>query len=188
MAHHTLDIDLDLIARLDRNGPRYTSYPTADRFLDGYTGADYAKWTQRRHRFGAVRPLSIYVHLPFCSSLCYYCGCNKIITRDAAKSERYLGYLLREIDMQAALFQGGDARVAQMHWGGGTPTFYGTADLARLFDFLRARFEFERDGEYSIEIDPRTVDAVTMRALGEMGFNRARVSASRTSIPTCSER
>jgi oxygen-independent coproporphyrinogen III oxidase len=167
-----LDIDLDLIAKLDRNGPRYTSYPTADRFLETFKAADYTKWARQRNVSGAHRPLSLYVHLPFCSSLCYYCACNKIITQDGAKAQRYLDALLREIRMQALLFRD-DPRVVQMHWGGGTPTYYGTRDLAMLFETLRASFEFDPDGEYSIEIDPRTVDPQTIAELREMGFNRA---------------
>jgi len=171
MDQMTLDVDLDLISRLDRNGPRYTSYPTADRFADTFDARTYAAWTARRNRTGVQRPLSIYVHLPFCSSLCYYCACNKIITRDPAKAGKYLRYLHREIALQAPLYRD-DARVEQMHWGGGTPTFYGLEDLAQLFGMLRSHFEFAPDGEYSIEIDPRTVTPATIGALRDMGFNR----------------
>ena len=171
MDHQTLEVDLDLIAKLDRNGPRYTSYPTADRFPDTFDSRRYAAWAARRNRTGVQRPLSLYVHLPFCSSLCYYCACNKIITRDAAKAAKYLRYLTREIALQAPLFLD-DARVEQMHWGGGTPTFYDLSDLAVLFQTLRAHFELAPDGEYSIEIDPRTVTPATLSGLREMGFNR----------------
>lgn len=170
--HLSLEVDLELIARLDRNGPRYTSYPTADRFVEAFDAQAYASWAAKRNAAGAHRPLSIYVHLPFCSALCYYCGCNKVITRDAAKGQRYLGALSREIAMQGLLFQE-DARVEQMHWGGGTPTFYGMRDLSALFATLRSHFELKPDGEYSIEIDPRTADAAGMGALRAMGFNRA---------------
>jgi oxygen-independent coproporphyrinogen-3 oxidase len=171
MPHLACEFDPDLIRRLDRNGPRYTSYPTADRFSDRFGAADYiASITQRN--IGAVRRgLSLYLHLPFCSTLCFYCACNKIATRDRRKGARYLDYLYREIDMKSALFTQG-RRVEQMHWGGGTPTFYGMDDLARLFDTLRRKFDFAQDGEYSIEIDPRTVDAAGMVALRKMGFNR----------------
>src|SRR5688572_20667575 len=136
MDNATLDIDLRLIAKLDRNGPRYTSYPTADRFAETFDARAYAAWAARRNRTGVQRSLSIYVHLPFCSSLCYYCACNKVVTRDAAKAAKYLRYLNREIALQAPLFRD-DARVEQMHWGGGTPTFYSTDDLASLFRTLR---------------------------------------------------
>src|SRR5688572_26659783 len=117
MDHQILDIDLDLIAKLDRNGPRYTSYPTADRFIDTFKPADYARWARQRNVGGAHRPLSLYVHLPFCASLCYYCACNKIITQDGTKAARYFDHLMREIDLQAPLFSD-DRHVAQMHWGG----------------------------------------------------------------------
>ena len=167
----TLDIDLSLLSRLDRNGPRYTSYPTADRFTDTFDSRRYALWAARRNRTGLQRPLSLYVHLPFCSSLCYYCACNKIITRDANKAGKYLRYLTREIALQAPLFRD-DSRVEQMHWGGGTPTFYNLADLASLFQTLRRHFDFARGAECSIEIDPRTVTPDQMPALREMGFNR----------------
>ena len=172
MDHQILDIDLDLIAKLDRNGPRYTSYPTADRFLDAFKPADYARWARQRNVSGVHRPLSLYVHLPFCASLCYYCACNKIVTQDGAKATRYFDALIREIDLQAPLF-GDDRRVVQMHWGGGTPTYYGTPDLGRLFGILRSKFDFDVNGEHSIEIDPRTVDASMIGRLREMGFNRA---------------
>lgn len=167
-----LEIDLELIAKLDRNGPRYTSYPTADRFIEAFDARTYASWAARRNAGGAHRPLSIYVHLPFCKSLCYYCGCNKVITQDTTKGARYMKALTREIEMQSALFQE-DPRVEQMHWGGGTPTFYTLGELTALNETLRSRFEFAPDGDYSIEIDPRTVDAPMMKALYELGFNRA---------------
>jgi oxygen-independent coproporphyrinogen-3 oxidase len=167
----TLDIDIGLLAKLDCSGPRYTSYPTADRFSDAFDSRRYAMWAARRNRTGLQRPLSLYVHLPFCSSLCYYCACNKIITREPGKALKYLRYLNREIALQAPLFRD-DARVEQMHWGGGTPTFYDIADLASLFQALRQHFDFAPDGEYSIEIDPRTVTPDHMPALREMGFNR----------------
>jgi oxygen-independent coproporphyrinogen III oxidase len=169
--HPPFEIDVDLIRRLDRNGPRYTSYPTADRFVEAFGPQAYASWVARRNIGGIRRALSLYVHLPFCSTLCFYCACNKIATKDRNKGRRYLEYLLREIDMQSPLF-GTDRRVEQMHWGGGTPTFHDSEELARLFERLRARFDFAPDGEYSIEIDPRTVDAGRMADLRAMGFNR----------------
>ncbi len=165
------ELDLDLIRRLDGNGPRYTSYPTADRFVDTFGEDNYRASVARRNAGGLRRALSIYVHLPFCSTLCFYCACNKIATRDRGKGERYLDYLAREIELQSPLF-GRDRRVTQMHWGGGTPTFFDSAQLAALFGQLRARFDFAVDGEYSIEIDPRTVDAGGVAALRAMGFNR----------------
>jgi oxygen-independent coproporphyrinogen-3 oxidase len=169
--HLACEFDPELIRRLDRNGPRYTSYPTADRFVDSFGPADYIASVMQRNTGAVRRGLSLYVHLPFCSTLCFYCACNKIATRDRNKAARYLDYLYREIDMKSALFTQG-RRVEQMHWGGGTPTFYAIDDLTRLFETLRRKFDFAEDGEYSIEIDPRTVDAAGVAALRKMGFNR----------------
>ena len=169
--HLPFEFDSDLIRRLDRNGPRYTSYPTADRLLEAFGPEAYASWVARRNIGGVRRALSLYVHLPFCSTLCFYCACNKIATKDRNKGRRYLDYLRREIDMQSALF-GGDRRVEQMHWGGGTPTFYDVDELAELFGTLRTKFDFAPDGEYSIEVDPRTVDVSGVAGLRRMGFNR----------------
>lgn len=165
-------IDLDLIRRLDRNGPRYTSYPTADRFVEAFSPAAYRSWAKKRDIIGGIRrSLSIYVHLPFCSTICFYCACNKIVTRDKTKGEKYLEYLAKEIALQAPLFSD-DPLVEQMHWGGGTPTFFNSSQLRGLFDLLRQNFKFAPDGEYSIEIDPRTVDPESIRDLRAMGFNR----------------
>lgn len=169
--HLPFDIDLDLIRKLDRNGPRYTSYPTADRFIDTFGIDAYRAAVAQRNIGGVRRALSIYVHLPFCSTLCLYCACNKVATRDQAKGERYLEYLSREIELQSALFET-DKRVEQMHWGGGTPTFFDNQQLGALFSQLRTHFDFAPDSEYSIEIDPRTVDAKGVAALRAMGFNR----------------
>ncbi len=166
-----LEIDLDLIRRMDRNGPRYTSYPTADRFVDAFGAETYKSWVQRRNIGGIRRSLSIYVHLPFCSTICFYCACNKVVTRDRNKGRKYLDNLFREIELQAPLF-GDDRQLDQMHWGGGTPTFYSMEQLASLHKKLQQHFTLIPDGEYSIEIDPRSVDAAGMFALREMGFNR----------------
>jgi oxygen-independent coproporphyrinogen-3 oxidase len=165
------ELDLDLIRRLDCSGPRYTSYPTADRFVEAFGPDSFRSWVEKRNIGGLSRGLSIYVHLPFCSTLCFYCACNKIATRDRSKGERYLDYLEREIALQASVI-GEGAVVEQMHWGGGTPTFYSADQLGQLFALLRSRFSFMHDGEYSIEIDPRTVDAAGVAALRAMGFNR----------------
>lgn len=171
-SHLAFEVDLELIRRLDRNGPRYTSYPTADRFASSFGPDTYRQWAGRRNVGGVHRDLSLYVHLPFCNTICFYCACNKVVTRDKSRGTAYLEYLYREIDMQSELFRG-DPHVTQMHWGGGTPTFFPTHELQGLFAHLRSRFDFAANGEYSIEIDPRTVDAEKMLALREMGFNRA---------------
>lgn len=169
--HLPFELDLDLIRRLDCSGPRYTSYPTADRFVEAFGPEAYKSWTGKRNIGGIHRALSIYVHLPFCGTVCFYCACNKIVTRDRTKGEKYLEYLAREIALQAPLFRE-DPEVKQMHWGGGTPTFFSTGQLGQLFGLLRENFAFAADGEYSIELDPRTVDPAGVAALREMGFNR----------------
>ena len=166
-----IEVDLDLIRRMDRNGPRYTSYPTADRFVEAFGPEVYQSWVARRNIGGIRRALSIYVHLPFCSTICFYCACNKVVTRDRSKGVKYLEHLFREIDLQGPLFKD-DRVVEQMHWGGGTPTFFRMDQLESLWEHLRRHFRMAPDGEYSIEIDPRSVDAADMHALRTMGFNR----------------
>lgn len=165
---HSL-VDRDLCRRFDISGPRYTSYPTADRFESNPGHQLLVDALQQRP--ASDQPLSLYVHLPFCSTVCYYCGCNKVITKDHNKSSRYLDYLEREVDMQLASLAG-SRQVAQLHWGGGTPTFLSDEEMMRLMGILRSRFEFLPDGEYSIEIDPRSVDPRRAHLLAELGFNR----------------
>ncbi len=169
--HLAVEIDLELIRRLDRNGPRYTSYPTADRFVEAFGPETYQSWVARRNIGGIRRALSIYVHLPFCSTICFYCACNKVVTRDRSKGAKYLDYLYREIDLQGPLFQD-DRVVEQMHWGGGTPTFFNMTQLSSLWDHLKRYFQMAPNGEYSIEIDPRSVNGEDIHALRAMGFNR----------------
>ncbi len=166
-----LEVDLELIRKLDRNGPRYTSYPTADRFVETFNADSYRTWAAKRNIGGAQRPLSIYVHIPFCNTLCFYCGCNKVITKDKSKAAVYLEYLKKEIVMQSELFQG-DPDVAQLHWGGGTPTFLSDEQMKDLMGTIRSHFRLVEEGEYSIEVDPRKVCAQTIELLGELGFNR----------------
>ena len=162
--------DADLIRRLDRNGPRYTSYPTADRFTAKYSAQTFRDWAGRNH--GRVtRPLSLYVHIPFCGTICFYCGCNKVVTRDRSKAVRYLDYLAREAALHGALSRRA-SKVDQLHLGGGTPTYLSAEQIAALMATLRTEFEFSASFEGSIEIDPRTVSADTIAALGEQGFNR----------------
>ena len=167
-----MGVDADLLWRLERSGPRYTSYPTADRFVEAFGPDAYRAWTAKRNIGGIIRPLSLYVHIPFCSSPCFYCGCNKIVTRDRSKVAHYLHYLLREIAMQGELFHS-DPDVVQLHWGGGTPTFLEHEEMRQLMAATRSHFRLAAEGEYSVEIDPRTVDEETMAVLAELGFNRA---------------
>jgi len=166
-----LEVDLDLIRRLDKNGPRYTSYPTADRFVEAFNAESYRSWVSKREIGGVIRPLSLYVHLPFCNTLCFYCACNKVITKDRSKAEVYVRYLIKELAMQAALLGEGQ-RVEQLHWGGGTPTFLSDDLMRELMGAIRQHFKLVENGEYSIEIDPRKVSNKTIALLGELGFNR----------------
>ena len=166
-----LEVDLDLIRRLDKNGPRYTSYPTADRFVEAFNAELYAQWVGKREVGGISRPLSLYVHIPFCNTLCFYCACNKVVTKDFSKADQYVRYLVKEIEMQAALL-GNNRRVEQLHFGGGTPTFLSDAELRTVMGAIRKNFQLVEDGEYSIEIDPRKVSDATVALLGELGFNR----------------
>ena len=163
--------DTDLIVRYGGRGPRYTSYPTALQFHDGLTAEDYAARARASNETDV--PLSLYVHIPFCHSLCYYCGCNKIVTRNSIRVARYMEMLYREIEMQSALFDRARA-VEQLHFGGGTPTYLDREQLGALMDKLRSAFTFDEsdDREFSIEVDPRTVDADRIRELRGLGFNR----------------
>lgn len=162
-------VDLALIKKYNVNGPRYTSYPTALQFAD-FGQADYERAIVESPR--RDRPISLYFHLPFCSTLCYYCACSKIVTRNKSKGVRYLDYLNREIDLQAPYFKG--RKVNQLHWGGGTPTFLSDEQILSLMDRIRANFDLvsDQEGEFGIEIDPRTVDAERIRVIRDAGFNR----------------
>jgi oxygen-independent coproporphyrinogen III oxidase len=166
-----LIVDLELIRRLDKNGPRYTSYPTADRFVETFNAATYSKWVAKRESDGVAHPLSLYIHIPFCNTLCFYCACNKVITKDKNKAAKYLRYLIKEMAMQAILL-GPDQVVEQLHFGGGTPTFLSDDEIRQLMAAIRQHFKLVERGEYSIEIDPRKVSDETIALLGEMGFNR----------------
>lgn len=166
-------VSADLLRRFDVPGPRYTSYPTADRFVEAFSADDYAQ-ALRQRRSGAAAlalPLSLYVHIPFCESLCYYCACNKIITKHHDRATPYLRYLSREIDLHTAQLGTGQA-VTQLHLGGGSPTFLSDDELRELMGMLRRSFSLVPGGEYSIEVDPRTVDAGRLDTLAELGFNR----------------
>jgi oxygen-independent coproporphyrinogen-3 oxidase len=172
-----VDFDAGLISRLSKSGPRYTSYPTADRFSDSFGYRDYLHAVADRRTRGNPRPLSLYIHIPFCDTVCYYCACNKIVTKNREKAATYLAYLKREIEMQGRLFAGigEDAQlVEQLHFGGGTPTYLSDEQMGELMAHLRRCFRFAPDatGEYSIEVDPRTVSAERVHSLRAQGFNR----------------
>jgi len=169
--------DPQILRRFDISGPRYTSYPTADRFVEAFDEKAYTSWLARRadsNVGGASRPLSLYVHIPFCNTICYYCGCNKIITKDHSRSAKYIEYLDKEFAMQAKAL-GGSRDVVQLHWGGGTPTFLSREETIQLMGLIRRHFNLLPNGEYSIEVDPRKVDRDNVRLLAEQGFNRMSV-------------
>jgi oxygen-independent coproporphyrinogen-3 oxidase len=163
----------ELLRKFDVSVPRYTSYPTADRFVEAFTAEDYVRALEQRRNGAAAMtsPLSLYVHIPFCESLCYYCACNKIITKHHERAAEYLRYLSREVDLHTAHLGTGQV-VSQLHLGGGTPTFLSDAELHELMAMLRRSFTLAPNGEYSIEVDPRTVDAKRLATLKELGFNR----------------
>jgi len=170
-----LVLDPALVRKYDLSGPRYTSYPTADRVHDAFGPAEYVDSLLARREARPAEPLSLYVHVPFCATLCFYCACNKVVTRDRSRGTRYVRYVEREIDTVAALLAPGEAPVVQLHLGGGTPTFLTHDDMAAMIGRLRERFPFAPDAEVSIEVDPRKVDAADIAFLGSLGFNRISV-------------
>jgi oxygen-independent coproporphyrinogen III oxidase len=167
----SIKFDLGLINRYNRSGPRYTSYPTALELHDGFGDAEYRAQIQKSNAIGG--PLSLYFHIPFCDTVCFYCACNKIVTKNRAHSIPYLESLGREIEMVGTLFDQGRI-VNQLHWGGGTPTFLTYDQMKMLMDNTRKHFRLRDDdqGEYSIEVDPRETNHKTIRQLRELGFNR----------------
>lgn len=166
-------ITQELIEQYDIAGPRYTSYPTADRFVNAFDHDQYtnALALRRKGLTSNVLPLSIYIHIPFCQSLCYYCACNKIITKHYERALNYLDLLEREIELQTN-FLGSKQTVSQLHLGGGSPTYINDDDLHQLMITLRSKFNFTLKAEMSIEIDPRTVDPSRLVHLKDLGFNR----------------
>jgi len=168
-----VEFDAAIISKLSQSGPRYTSYPTADRFQPDFGYGQFLEAVAGLRMRRSQRPLSLYIHVPFCNTICYYCGCNKIVTKDHSKAATYLDYLKRELDMQGRLFAG-TGQIEQLHFGGGTPTYLSDRQMGDLMDYLREHFDFAPDaqGEYSIEIDPRTVTPERIHSLRAQGFNR----------------
>ena len=173
LSDHKIVFDLDLINRYDKTGPRYTSYPTAVQFTENYAARDYCNWAEDSNNDPIPAPLSLYLHVPFCNTICYYCACNKIVTKDYNKAEAYVQLLKKEIGLQAKLFDR-DRPVLQMHWGGGTPSYLKNEHIKELLDTINSNFKLaaDADGEFAIEVDPRTVDADRIHTLRELGFNR----------------
>ena len=158
--------DPQLLNKYNTSGPRYTSYPTALEFHDDFKHDDFIQAIKNSPN----RELSLYVHIPFCHTLCYYCGCNKVITRHRDKADIYLEYLAQEIALQAPLFT--DYKVKQLHWGGGTPSFLTHKQITTLVALLKEKFDFSDDLEMSIEIDPREIEMDLAQHLFSLGFNR----------------
>jgi len=171
--HNNITFDIDLIRRYDKNGPRYTSYPTAPQMQTSLTEVDYREAARLSNDATNPKALSLYFHLPFCNTVCYYCGCNKIVTKDRTRSAPYLKALTKEIALLGEIYNR-ERPVTQLHWGGGTPTFISheemqflVAETARYFSLLQ-----DDEGEYSIELDPREIRAGTIPLLRKLGFNR----------------
>lgn len=164
-------ISEDLLRRFDIPGPRYTSYPTADRFVEAFVEADYIQALEQRSAGSMALPLSLYVHIPFCESVCYYCACNKVITKHHERAAEYLRYLSREVELQVEHFGRGHS-VSQLHLGGGTPTFLSDQEIEDLMAMIRRHFSLVPGGEYSVEVDPRTVTPERLKTLHRLGFNR----------------
>ena len=158
--------DEALIQKYNYSGPRYTSYPTALEFSETFGADDFMAAVAQYPE----RPLSLYVHIPFCHMLCYYCACNKIVTRQQRKAAEYLGYLEREMAHLAPKFAG--RTVTQLHWGGGTPTYLSGDEIRQLMAMLRRHFNLASQGEFSIEVDPREIELSLLDVLKEVGFNR----------------
>ena len=165
--------DKDLIRRYDTFGPRYTSYPTAVQFTSEFNLEDYLGGVKHSNEDPIPSPLSLYLHIPFCDTICYYCGCSKVITKDKSKAAHYIDLLKQEIKLQGALFAK-DRVVTQIHWGGGTPTFLSDEEIYEIIECIRENFNVPADNEveFGIEVDPRTVDQQRLKNLYNLGFNR----------------
>nr|NIT60145.1 radical SAM protein [Fodinibius sp.]NIV14849.1 radical SAM protein [Fodinibius sp.]NIY28728.1 radical SAM protein [Fodinibius sp.] len=165
-------VDLEMLRRYDRPGPRYTSYPTAPQFASEFGSKEFDAEIQRTNEAENPTDLSLYFHLPFCDTLCYFCGCTMIITRNRQRIDEYLDYLIQEIELVGSKIKKG-RKVSQLHWGGGTPTYLDPAQTRRLFHAIREHFEFDEDAEIGVEIDPRGMTEAHLDALRDVGFNRA---------------
>jgi oxygen-independent coproporphyrinogen-3 oxidase len=164
-------VDFDLLGKYDRPGPRYTSYPTAPLFNSSFTGSDFRHEILRTNGPDASSDLSIYVHFPFCDTLCYFCGCTMVVTHDRRRIAEYISYLKKEIDLVAPMISPG-RRVTQMHWGGGTPTHLSPGQILDIAQYIKAAFPFDPDAEMSVEIDPRELTQQHLGTLRHVGFNR----------------
>jgi oxygen-independent coproporphyrinogen-3 oxidase len=166
------DVSVELLHRYNVPGPRYTSYPTAPVWREGFSPRDYGEILSASSAEGSAPPLSLYVHLPFCESLCFFCACTVVITSNHAVEEPYLALLETEIDWVAARMGAEPRELVQLHWGGGTPTYLSPAHISRLAEKLRRSFRFAPDAEVGVEVDPRVTTPAHLDALSRAGFNR----------------
>ena len=163
--------DLELLQRFDVPGPRYTSYPTADRFTKEFGAEDFKKVLNARGTGENTADLSLYVHIPFCANVCFFCGCNKEVTKDHCRSKEYLEVLSKECELVSAEI-GGNKEVVQLHFGGGSPTFLNNEEIFQVMDIIRSHFALAPDAEISIEVDPRSTPVDKVEVLAKAGFNR----------------
>ena len=178
-----MTVDLELLKKYDRPGPRYTSYPTAPLFTEEFGADQFRDEIAVSNQGDELPDLSLYFHFPFCHSLCYFCGCNMTITHDRGRIADYLGYLRREIDLLGSLVNE-RRRVVQMHWGGGTPTYYSPEQMRWLQAMVLENFELTDGAEVAIEIDPRVTSTAHVDALSDMGFSGGRRSQTERRGPS----
>ncbi|NIO00782.1 MAG: oxygen-independent coproporphyrinogen III oxidase [Candidatus Latescibacteria bacterium] len=171
MGRNKLIVNIDLLKKYSRSGPRYTSYPTAPYFHEGIGPQQYVDHIKDNDRLKSDQDISLYFHLPFCDTLCYFCGCNMLVTHHRERIEEYVEYLIKEIELIRPLISQG-RKVAQLHWGGGTPSYLPPDQIRRLGNAVRNRFDFTDGAEVGVEIDPRGLTRDHMAALSEVGFNR----------------
>ena len=164
-------MDLNKFKKYDKPGPRYTSYPTAPQFNDAFTGKNYVDEIIKTNNSKDHPDLSLYFHLPYCDTLCYFCGCNMLITRNRDRINEYINYLKKEIDLLKKYISP-ERKVTQHHWGGGTPTYLNPDEITRLTSYINKSFDFKEDSENSCEIDPRELTKAHLEALRTNGFNR----------------
>src|SRR5947207_9530967 len=168
----TLKVDLELVQKYNVAGPRYTSYPPATKFTDALTWPDLAERILENNK--TERDLSLYFHIPFCETLCWFCGCTTVITLNHSQGDTYIGYLEKEMAQMSTLLNP-RRKVTQLHWGGGSPTFLSPDEIRRLGDVIRRHSTFAGTSEARREIDPRRLTPYNIAALSEDYVNRASV-------------
>jgi len=164
-------LDVDILKKFNQPGPRYTSYPTAPVFSEDFTADDFLAEIVETNRRADATDLSLYFHFPYCDTLCYFCGCNMMVTQKREHIDEYNQYLKKEIDLLVPHISR-SRPVEQMHWGGGTPTYLFPDEIRDIGNYIRKRFDFSDDIEASVEIDPRGLKKDHLQALREVGFNR----------------